>query len=453
MLKKRAITFLLLMLIMASLPVHAQSDLRLRLNLEECVDLALRNNEEIKLKHHDIYTYIAKKIEATKRYIPVINYKYRFAPVPRDLDNPSTSFFSGDITVMNQIRLEAGIPISTFGRLSINKELADLGVEAGKMQKQRKADEIIVDIHKLYNGILLARELRVLANKGLTAVQDKIRELEKEETTDQIQVLKLKAILYQIEKKLDEANKKETIALAMLKLRTGLEDDVDFDIKSKTLGRSHFQHRGFKDLLGESKENRPEWKLLSFQVLEKTKRIQLAKREYLPNLILGGFVDYAFAPGVKGDATSNTFTNPFDFFRAGVGAELRGELDFRKLKARVEEAKVEQLKAIADKRSNYRFLEIDLKNAYLEYNQNRNLLIRAEKEKRSARQIVFLTKSNLDIGLGDKKEYLEALQSYLLIQAAVYENIFNYNVSVAQLKQKIGKLYNTSKLNVSDIRN
>ncbi len=99
------------------------------------------------------------------------------------------------------------------------------------------------------------------------------------------------------------------------------------------------------------------------------------------------------------------------------------------------------LKAIADKRSKYRLLEIDLKNAYLDLKQKELLVWRSEKEKKSARQIVFLTKSNLDIGLGEKKDYLEALQSYLLIQAAVYENVYNYNIAVATVKQKIGKLY------------
>jgi outer membrane protein TolC len=110
-------------------------------------------------------------------------------------------------------------------------------------------------------------------------------------------------------------------------------------------------------------------------------------------------------------------------------------------------AKAELLKSIAQKRSKFHLLEIDLKNAYLELQQKEKLLWRAEKEERSANQIVFLTKSNVDIGIGDKKEYLEALQSHLLIQAAVFENIYNYNVAVANLKQKLGLLYKREDMN------
>lgn len=436
--------FLVFSLLSATFSVQAQEVLRY--NIQECIQSALRNNEDIKESHYDILSSMAKKVEATKRYVPVVKYKYRFAPVPQDLNNPYESVIDGQLSVMNSISLEVGVPVSTFGRLTVAKELADIGIDASLLQKQRKADEIILDIHKLYYGILLARELTVLANKGLEAINNKITELEKEETTDQLQVLKLKAIFYQVEKRLDEANKKGSIALTMLKYRLGLEDDVNFDLKDKSLQRVHFKMQSFEELLAISKAQRPEFKLLSFNVQAKQKQLTLERKEYLPKLVFGSFLDYGVSPGISGDEDENNFTNPFNFFKAGVGFELSGELDFRKIKSKVDLAKSELLKSIAQKRSKYRLMEIDLKDAYLDLIQKNKLLWRAEKEQRSARQIVFLTKSNLDIGLGEKKDYLEALQSYLLIQAAVYENIFNYNVAVVNLKQRLGVLYKEQSL-------
>ncbi len=412
-----------------------------RYNIEECITQVLRNNEELKSLRYDVYGSIARKIEATKRYVPVVKYKYRVAPVPQDLNNPTESFFSGDISIFNSIKIEAGVPISMFGRLEISKELADIGIDASKLMQQRKADEIVLDVYKLYYGIVLAREGKALAQKGLDAIGEKIEELEKEETVDQIEILKLKAILYQVDKKLDEANKKETVALAMLKYHTGLEDDVDFDIKDRALTRVNFSYGTFEEMIQQSKDTRPEFKLLTHQVNAKNKQVKLEQREYYPELVAGTFVEYGTSPGIIGDETETSFTNPFNYMKAGVGVELSSELDFRKIKSKVNVAKAEHLKAIADKRSKYRLLEIDLKNAYLDLKQKELLVWRSEKEKKSARQIVFLTKSNLDIGLGEKKDYLEALQSYLLIQAAVYENVYNYNIAVATVKQKIGKLY------------
>lgn len=413
-----------------------------RLGLEELITLALRNNEEIKAAHYDVYAAIAKKIEATKHYVPVVKYRYRVAPVPRDLNDAAGSFFSGDVSVFNSIKIEAGIPLTTFGKLTVAQELADIGIDASKLKKQQKADEVALDIYKLYHGVLLARELLALGQKGLEAVNSKIEELEKAETTDQLQILKLKAVLYQVEKRLDEARKKQTVALAMLKFRAGLEDDARLVLKDTYLKREHFPQKSYEELLRLSKERRPEYRLLAYQVYAKKRQVHLEKTEYYPKLILGGFFEYGVSPGIRNNETVNDFTNPFNFTRAGVGFELTSDLDIRKIKSKVAVAKAEYLKAIAEKRSNYRLLEIDLKNAFLDMIQKRNQLWRAEREQRSARQIVFLTKSNMDVGLAEKKEYLDALQSYLLIQAAVYQNIFDYNVAVATVRQKVGALYN-----------
>ncbi|HLD46036.1 MAG TPA: hypothetical protein VJC18_11435, partial [bacterium] len=46
-----------------------------RLNLSDCIEMAVRNNEEIKAQEYDVQAYIARKIEATKRYVPVVTIK------------------------------------------------------------------------------------------------------------------------------------------------------------------------------------------------------------------------------------------------------------------------------------------------------------------------------------------------------------------------------------------
>lgn len=412
-----------------------------RLNVFECIRLALLQNQEIKAARHDIEVVLAKKIEATKRYIPVVKYQYRTGPVPRDLDNPVQSFFGGDISVLNAFKVEVGAPLYTFGRITIAKTLADLGIELKSLQKKQKEDEVSLNIYKLYQGILLARDLRVLIHEGLDAINKKIQELENEETTDQLQILKMKVILYEAERKLQEADYKEAIALSTLKLLMGLEDDVDFDIRDRGLRQEHFAFKDFDEVFNISKAYRPEFQLLVKGLEAQGKKIELEKKEYFPNIGVGAFGELGVTPGIVGDENDNTFNNPFNYKRAGIGLEVSGTLDTRKTKARVSEAKAEYMKIMAQKRAAGRGLELDLKKSFLELKQHSFLLSRAESDKRAARQIVFLTKSNLDIGLGEKKDYLDALQTYLLFQGRAYEAIFSYNSAVATLKQKMGLLY------------
>lgn len=412
-----------------------------RLSLAECMDLAVKNNQEIKIKKYDIEKILAQKIEATKRYVPVVKYKYNLAPVPRDIDNPFDAIAKGDISVLNSIKIEAGAPITTFGRIEMAKYMSELGVDLAGLQQKQKTNDVLLNVYKLYNGLLLARELSELGEQALDALDKSIKDLEQDENTDQIQILKIKVVLYEVQRQMSEASMKEHLALATLKVQLGLADDVDFDIKKQTLTRETFGYHDFDAILAVVQTERPEYQLLDKGIELRLGEIQVAKKEFRPKLLWGAFADYGFAPGITGDADENEFTNPFNFKRAGFGVELNGELDFRKLQSKLEVAQVQYLKSTAEKRAALSALELDLKKDFEDLQQNRYLLTRCDEEKRTARQIVFLTKSNLDIGLGDAKDYYEALQSYLLLDARSFQAIFDYNNTVATLKMKMGQLH------------
>lgn len=411
-----------------------------RLSLNQCYQLALQNNAEIRAADLDIDTIVAKKIEATKRYVPVTSYKYRVGPVPRDLNDPGAAFVDGDVSVFNSFHVDVAAPISTFGRISSAQALADLGINLKTLEKQKKSDEVVLNVYKLYQGILLARELKSVLREGINAVTDKVAGMEKDSTKDQIGILKLKVILYEAERRFQEADSKEAIAVATMKVLMGLDDAVDFNIKDTNLKKEPYQDKPFEVILEKSKKNRSEFKLLEKGVVAKGMQAELEKKAYLPNLGWGGFADIGVAPGIRGDESDNTFTNPFNYKRAGVGFELSGTLDFRQAKSKIALAEAEYLKTVAQKRAAFGGLELDLKKSYLELHQYQFLLSRAEQDKKAAREIVFLTKSNLDLGVGEAKDYLDALQSYLVFEGRVLEAIFNYNAAVATVKAKIGEL-------------
>lgn len=421
---------------------HVKKQSVFTVGIEECIEFALRYNEEIKAANYDIDIIKSKKIEATKRYIPVFKYRHRVGPVPRDIDNAVETFFKGDISVLNSSKAELGLPLYTFGRISTARVLADIGIDAAQLQMQKKSDEVVLTIYKLYNGILLARELKALAHQALQELNKKIKELDSQDVPDQLGALKLKVALFEVEKRLDEAVSKEGVALSALKVQMGLEDDVVLHFKKKSLVTESFPLKSFEHYLELSQKSLVEYELLQKGLLAKATKVELEKREYYPNIILGGFAEYGLAPGIRETSSdTNDFTDPFNFKRAGIGFEMTGDLDFRKIKSKVTEAKVDYLKTIALKRAAHHGLELELKKIYLEFKRHRNLVARADKEKRTARQIVLLTKSNLDLGVGDNKDFQDALQSYLLFQARYYESVFYYNVSVAELKQKTGQMY------------
>lgn len=436
--------FLIFVVVISWLPVStggASETLRFRLSYEECVEMALKNNDQIRAADQNIQVSLGKVDQAHPRGIPVVKYQHRIAPVPRDIDNAAESFFGGEISVFNAFKIEVGSPITTFGKLKTAQHLADLGVDAAWFKRKKTADEVAFKIYQVYEGILLARELLGLVDQARDAINKKIRELETERILDQLQILKLKVALYEIERRAEDASQKKELAISTLKLLTGLEQNVDFDIATRGLRSVSFKLKNVEHYIEEASNYRPEYKLLETGVEAREKKLKLEKLQPVPSLGVGGFFDIGRAPDIRGGEDESTFTNPFNYTKAGVGLQLKGEFDYVKTTSKVKQAKADLLKTIYEKRAAVRGLELEIRKTYSEVKKARSLMRKANKEKKAARQMVFLTKSNLDIGLGDKKDYLDALQSYLLFQGREYEAIYNNNVAVCDLKMKTGKLY------------
>ncbi|OGQ08129.1 MAG: hypothetical protein A3G32_08260 [Deltaproteobacteria bacterium RIFCSPLOWO2_12_FULL_40_28] len=424
------------------IPASFGENQALRFNFSECANYALKNNAQIHASSYDINLAKGKYQEANPKGIPVIKYEHKIAPVPQDVDNAAGSFFDGDMSVFNSFKIELGAPIYTFGKLATAKDLAQLGIDASWFTLQKTKDDIVLKIYQIYQGILLAGELKGLAQQAEDSIQKKLEQIQQSKVVDQLELLKLKVAQYEVQRKVEETNKKESLAWAALRVQLGLEDDQKLSLKDSSLIPVNFKLEPLEIYLAKSRDYLPQYKLLEAGVRAKSKKLTLDKKEYLPNLGYGGFFDIGRAPNITGDEDDSSFTNPFNYTKAGGGFQLKGELDFNKTSAKVKQSQADFLKTSYQKSAAIRGLELDIKKSYLEVIEAKNLSDRARDEKKAARQMVFLTKSNLDIGLGEKKDYLDALQSYLVFQGREFESIYNYNIAVSELKTRIGEFHN-----------
>lgn len=412
-----------------------------RCSFEECATMALRNNPQIRAVGYEREMAFGKLDEASPRGIPVLKYEYKLAPAPQDIDNAAESFFNGDITPFNSFKVEAGSLLTSFGKLKTAQELAGIGIDATWFKRQKTEDDVIGKIYQIYQGILLGKELMNLAEQANSAITGKITELKKEKVVDQLQILKLKVALFEVDRQVEEARKRLKLAYYALQVQLGLPDDMNVDIKSSGLVPVRFSLKPLKTYLAASKEYLPDIKLLEKGMQAKEKQLKLEKMAPVPNLAAGAFFDIGRAPNTVGGADENSFTNPFNYTKAGVGVQLKGEFDWVKTKAKVRQAKADLLKVANERQAAIRGLELDVEKSYLEVEQTRAVMLKATEEKTAAKQIVFLTKTNADIGVGEKKDYQDALQSFVVLQGREYESIFNYNVAVSQLKIRVGQLY------------
>ncbi len=413
------------------------------LDLGDCVRMALRNNSEIKESALDMELSQWRLKEAQPRGIPVIDYEYETAPVPTDAGNAIDTFFKGDITMINRIKIGVGVPLFTFGKIKLAQSLARMGIAASKEKNTQKTNEIILKVKQLYNGILLATELREMLDDALKKITEEIDKREAAaDAADPLELAKLKLTRFEVLKRLGETIRKGELAVAGLRMQIGMDRNFNYQIKDQRLQPVAFELKELDYYLKESKRYRPESRLLDIAVRAKEQEYRLEKRKVFPNLGFGMFYELGTTidPVANVGATSD-FNDPFNYTRAGFGFRVKGDLNFVAARAKIKQKQLEYYKVSTLKDYAEEGLNLDIQDVYSNAKQSKADLDNMEQAYRLARQVVFLSKTNNDIGVGDKSAYGDALQSYLLMKGRYLESVFNYNNAVATLMSKMGYQY------------
>jgi outer membrane protein len=412
----------------------------LRLGLKDCIQMALLNNRQIKAKDYDIQAAEWKLSEAKAGGIPVLNYEFLSAPAPRNVNNAVESFFSGDVTYLQRGKIELAIPLLTFGKLQLAQSLAETGIDAEKEKKIDTQNDITLKVKKLYFGILLAQDVEELLQDAIKQMSDEIQRRESSSTpTDPVDLVRLKLFRYEVIRRLAETQKKGYLAREGLRIQLGLERPINFELLENHLQPVEFEEKEFSEYLATSQKFRPENRLLDLGVKAKEAAYELEKRKIAPDIGVGGYYSFGVTTNsIQGLQLTDDFNDPFNFQQVGFGLRVKGDLNIKGYIAKVHQAEADYFKTSLEKHTGDEGLELDLKEAYLNVIQSKQGLKDADSAKKLARQFVFLTKTNMDIGVGDKKDYSDALQAYLVSRGRYLEAVFDYNTAVATLEQKAG---------------
>ncbi|MDZ4224447.1 MAG: TolC family protein, partial [bacterium] len=411
-----------------------------RLSLKDCLDMALANNARLASKDYAIEGAQWKYAETKVHGVPIFEYSNKSAPVPRDARTAARSFFEGDVTFFNASRFAVGMPLTGFGQLSVVQDLARKGIEAARAEKARDAVRLQSDIKQLYYGVLLSQDLRELGEDAVRKIED---QLEKEEETREhspYEILKLKVFKLELEKRVQEAATKGDMAKEALKLQVGLGEHESIALASSNLEPAHHDFKTLEQYLEEAVAVRPDSNLVDIGVAAKRLEFDLEKKKLLPRLGLGGFFEIArTAQEIRNVSTTDAFVNPFNYMRAGLGIEIKGTLDFKQAHSRINRLESEYQKAQLERAFAKQGIELEVKESFGEVKRLKESVVMAEQKQRMARQMMFLSKSNIEVGVGEEQEYTDALQLVLASRGEYLKTVFDYNTALAKFEEKIGR--------------
>jgi len=421
---------------------QAKSKISSPLALNDCIKLALERNAKLIAAGYDIDASGFRVIEAKAAFWPVLEYKYRMAPAPTDVDNAFDSFFRGDLTLFNSIHVGVGVPITTFGQLHTAKQLAEGGVKISKFKLEEMKYETAYQIKKIYYGIQFADETIHLLNGAITKLTDRIDDEEAKEIKDMdpYDLLKAKAFRNDLKQKCDEVRQNRRLAYDALKLQMGLDESATIKLANYHLKPLMYKFKKQKLFIEAARQSEPKSNMIDVGLELKRKQYLLEKKKLLPSLGMGFFFDFGrSAQDIKGLKLTDDFNDPFNYTRAGIGLQLKGKLDFHGAYARIKKAKAEYLGASYKANIARQGINLDMKRAYLTAMRLKDEVARAKEAKSIARQMVFLSKLNIDTGIGDETKYTDALKLFLLNRGKYFKAIYQFDMAVADLEKRIGK--------------
>lgn len=418
-------------------PAERLGNKPLKLTLEDCIRIALVNNNKIQSTEYGIDAAEAKLMEASATFWPIFEYEWLSAPIPQDVSHAVKTFFEGEMAWWNKVRVAMGIPVYSFGKITTAQDLARGGIAKAKEDRKKERLSTVTQVRQLYYGILLAEELGRLLTNAHNKLSKKLGE--KNDGKSPVKKIKAKVFLVELENRLAEARDKEILALEGLRVQMGLSPDVSVMVYSDNLRPIKAELRSFEDYLETALEQRPDVKMVEIGVETRRRMYTLEKRKFLPDIGVGAYLELGRTTGrVTGITTTDDFSDPFQFSRAGVGMRIEGKFDVHGQISRVKKARSDYYQASLEHYMAKDAIGLELKKAYMEAKTSLDDVQRAEKAEQLAHQLTFLTQSNYDIGVGEEDEYYDALQMFLLTKGKYYEAIFNYNVALAILDEKAG---------------
>jgi outer membrane protein TolC len=369
---------LFLLMVLCNVVVAQETKESYHFTLKEAIAHALENNYTVINANRDIEVAKKKKWETTTIGLPQINSNINYqnnlviqkSVVPAELfgGNPG-EFQEVEFGVKNNMTASASLSQLLFdGSYLVGLQSAKVYLQISQNAKEKTDLEIREIVINAYGNVLLAREsVKVLENnkKSLEKTLFETQETFKNGLIEEENVEQLQITFSQIKSMLSNAQKRETIALKMLKLVLGI-DMQDNVILKDNLDQLASENIVLSSISEFSVTNTIDYKISRNNEEASRLLLKLEKSKALPSL--SAIANFGY------NSFSNTFSflerdqNWFNFSNIGVGLNVpifsslgrtartqQAKIAYEQAKTQLKETEQKLLLAFEKSKTDYEF--------------------------------------------------------------------------------------------------
>jgi outer membrane protein len=441
---------ILVFLISGSQPVVAADVLTLEKSIQIAVERSLSvlsADEEIRAKEFE-------ERAAKADFYPKLSTDYSYTRIDNSTVNDAkkTSFPFNPVTGTHvpvevspltqdnyEWDLTATQPLFTGWRLTLTKDLASLGIDIAKIQKETALQDLVLNVKAAYFGILKAEKLETVAKQAVDLLEAQLglsQAFYEEGIIAKNDLLQTQVQMAQARQDLIKAT--NGVALAKSRFNTLLRRGIDEETRIKDILDYEPVTLELSTALERAEVNRTEIREGSLSVLSAEKSVRLSKSGYYPSVTLIGNYkretdDWLLegVPGEDPDIWTLTIQGQWTFWEWGKTKHQVAAACARLAKAR------HLLNEVKDN------IQLDVKNAYLSLRE-------AEKNIQVAETAVVQAEENFRMNEERYKQQVATATDVLNAQTLLTQartNYFNalsdHNIAWAGLERAMGVGYET----------
>lgn len=333
-------------------------------------------------------------------------------------------------------------PLYTFGKIERYAEAAQGNVDVRRQEVRLARAEVRWDVTRAYYGYLAARDMRRLLEdvdrrigKALRLVERWLREGEGRARQSDLHALRTGQALAR--RFLAQAEGVEAVALAGLKVLTGVGLDAGLEVADRVLRPLPLPAGKLSELIARALERRPEMAQLEAGLRARRALVAARKAEAKPNVYAGVVGSVSYAP--NRDRLDNPYIfDPFNHAGATPVLGMKWEFASGVQPARVARAQAE-LEALVSKAAFAREgIPFQVAEAWHQVRAGHKAVEEMALASRSARRWLITTYADFEAGLERTERLVDAFQAYVFAHSDYLTTVHDYNLAVAHLARVTG---------------
>ncbi len=411
--------------------------------LNQCTDYAAANSPEIKELALGARNYQSSAGEARSARLPkfsLITYAAPAYKVTGDADHYHNDY--GVWGPYYHAKLEAQMPLWTWGKIDSYIAAAESGARVAEAEAAQKRGDVIYDVKKYYNSLLLARRLKRTVDDAIGTLSEAIKKADDlyQQGTGEVKksdLEMLKVYLAEAEKNQREAAKGITMARLALMQKMGMEEARDFEIADTRLLPEEGELLPAENYIGKAFENRPEWRMLKNGIEARRKLVDAEKADRLPLLFLAGEASYNKA-SVRDDQKNPWLYDPYNGLSGGVVVGAKFDFAPAALNARIASKQADMDKLKEKEKFARSGIALQVRNAWETASAARGDIDSARRGLDAAQRWVMAAGLVYALGTAGAEDALKGLAAKAKAEKDYYQAIFDYNMARADLARACG---------------